>query len=198
MHKYCFFDFDNTLVPKDSMGRLIPFCLKKHPWTFIYLFPIIPYGILYGLKLIDFIPLKQKILFPLAILREEELKEFYETCLIPNYFTNVVEELKKKKEEGYIIYLVSASPEMYLKYTDLPVDQIIGTKAGIENGKVKIYGKNCKSAQKVVRIQEYIDLSDIDYENSYGYSDSSSDLPMLKLCKHMIHILKKDGTMTTF
>ena len=198
MHKYCFFDFDNTLVPKDSMGRLIPFCIKKYPSTIIRLLPIAFYGILYGLKIINFIPLKEKILFPLAILSKDELREFYETCLIQNYFTNVVEELKKKKEEGYIIYLVSASPELYLQYTDLPVDVIIGTRATVENGKVVIHGKNCKGKDKVERIQEFIDLSDIDYENSYGYSDSESDLPMLRLCKHMIHILKKDGTMTTF
>lgn len=201
-HKFAFFDFDDTLLPQDSMKRLIFFCLKRHPFTCIHLFKMVFLGIAYGLKIISFIPLKQAILFPLNHLSEEELKLFYEECLIPNYYSNVVDELKQKKNEGYLIYLVSASPEVYLKYTDLPIDVIIGTKTKEINGKntSKIIGKNCKSEEKVRRIYEVLNEKklEIDYENSYGYSDSMTDLPMLELVKHRIRISKKDGSMSPF
>lgn len=200
--KFAFFDFDDTLLPKDSMLRLIIYCLKKHPWTCIYLLPMAFFGILYGLKWIDFIPLKQKILFPLRILSLEDLKDFYTTCLIPHYYPNVVAELKQKKAEGYLIYLVSASPEVYLQFTDLPVDQIIGTQTKMKNGKPtnKIIGKNCKSEQKVERIYSVLKEKnlEIDFEASYGYSDSDTDLPMLRLVKNRIRINKKDGSMSQF
>ncbi len=201
-HKFAFFDFDDTLLPQDSMKRLIFFCLKRHPFTCIHLFKMVFLGIAYGLKIISFIPLKQAILFPLNHLSEEELKLFYEECLIPNYYSNVVDELKQKKNEGYLIYLVSASPEVYLKYTDLPIDVIIGTKTKEINGKntSKIIEKNCKSEEKVRRIYEVLNEKklEIDYENSYGYSDSMTDLPMLELVKHRIRISKKDGSMSPF
>lgn len=200
--KFAFFDFDDTLLPKDSMARLIPYCLKKHPLSFIQLFPLLFIGILYGLRIIDFIPLKEKILFPLNYLTLEDLNDFYKTCLIPNYYQNVVSELKKRKEEGCLIYLVSASPEVYLNFTDLPVDKIIGTKTWHQDGKIKskIIGKNCKSEEKVRRIEEVLkqEQLEIDFENSYGYSDSTTDLPMLRLVKHRIRINKKDGSMSQF
>ena len=201
-HKIAFFDFDDTLLPQDSMKRLIYFCLKHYPWTFIYLFKMAFLGVLYGIKVISFIPLKQAILFPLNHLSEKELDQFYQECLIPHYYLNVVDELKQKKSEDYLIYLVSASPEVYLKYTDLPVDVIIGTKTLSKDGKntSKIIGKNCKSEEKVRRIHEILEEKniEIDYDNSYGYSDSLTDMPMLKLVKHRIRINKKDGSMSQF
>ena len=39
---------------------------------------------------------------------------------------------------------------------------------------------------------------EIDYENSYGYSDSFTDLPMLRLVKNRIRIEKGTGKMTCF
>ena len=134
MTKIAFYDFDDTLLPRDSMARLIIYCLKKKPWLFYYLFSILFFSILYVLKFISFKPLKQQILFPLNYLSEEELKEFYRTVLIPCYYENVVSSLYKHHEEGYLIFLVSASPEAYLKYTDLPVDVIIGTQMAYEHG----------------------------------------------------------------
>ena len=200
--KFAFFDFDDTLLPKDSMGRLVFFCLKNHPLSFIYLFPLAFYGLLYGLKLIDFIPLKEKLIFPLKVCSMQELNEFYQLVLIPHYYPNVVKELLERKKEGCLIWLVSASPEVYLQFTDLPVDQIIGTKTKMINGKTtnKIIGKNCKGEAKVERIQALLKEQqlEIDYDHSYGYSDSTSDLPMLNLVKNRIRISKKDGSMSSF
>lgn len=200
--KIAFFDFDDTLLPKDSMARLIVYCVKKHPLSSIYLFKLLYKAILYGLKIIDFIPLKEVIIFPLKFLSNEELQDFYNTCLIPNYYPNVVKELNEKKQDGYLIYLVSASPEAYLCYTDLPVDYIIGTRTKVVNGinTCEIVGKNCKSEEKVDRIMEVLKQKniEIDYENSYGYSDSDSDYPMLELVKNRVRINKKDGSMSQF
>ena len=51
----------------------------------------------------------------------------------------------------------------------------------IENGEV-----NCKGEEKVRRLAE---LGLTSFEN--GYSDSKSDVPMLKLCKNKFHITRK-------
>lgn len=200
MRKIAFFDFDDTLVPKDSMKRLIFFCIKKHPLSGIHLFKIMGLGILYYLKRISFLPLKEAIIFPLNILSSKELKLFYQQCLIPNYYKNVLEELYQKKSEGYLIYLVTASPEAYMQYTDLPIDKLIGTNTKKIDGKHRIIGQNCKDKEKVFRIQCVLkeEKMTIDYDNSYGYSDSVTDLPMLRLVKHRIRINKKDGSMSQF
>ena len=110
--------------------------------------------------------------------------------------------LKKKKAEGYTIYICSASVEAYLRFCKLPVDEILGTKTDIKDGKYtsQMIGKNCKNEEKVKRIQEVIKNHnlEIDYDLSYAYSDSLHDIPMLKMVKNRIKIDTKDGHMSTF
>ena len=127
---------------------------------------------------------------------------FYQECIETSYYPGVIEELKKKKEEGYTIYICSASVEAYLRFCRLPVDEIIGTKTEIINGRYtsRMIGKNCKNEEKVVRIQEIIKNHNlaIDYDQSYAYSDSLHDIPMLSMVKNRIKIDTKDGHMSTF
>ncbi len=61
-------------------------------------------------------------------------------------------------------------------------------------------GKNCKNEEKVLRLNNIINKLnlEIDYENSYAYSDSVHDIPMLKMVKNRIKINKKNGEMTPF
>ena len=123
-------------------------------------------------------------------------------CLVPKYYPNVVAELKNKKQQGYLIFICSASIEGYLRFCELPVDGILGTKTQIINGRYtsKMIGKNCKNEEKVLRLNNIInELNlEIDYENSYAYSDSIHDIPMLKMVKNRIKINKKNGEMTPF
>ena len=145
---------------------------------------------------------KSSWLFPMDYLSDDELRDFYQSSLVPKYYSNVVAELKNKKEQGYMVYICSASIEGYLRFCDLPVDGILGTKTKIVNGKYtsRMIGKNCKNAEKVVRLNivlKQLDL-EIDYDNSYAYSDSLHDIPMLKMVKNRIRINKKNGEMTPF
>ena len=114
----------------------------------------------------------------------------------------MVEEIKKKKEEGYIVIVCTASSEVYMQYNELPIDCLLGTKTKrIDNHpSSQIIGKNCKGKEKIPRILEYLQSQniEIDYENSYGYSDSNSDIPMLSLVKNRKRILLKTGEMIDF
>lgn len=95
--------------------------------------------------------------------------------------------MKKLKSEGYKIYLISASPEFYLNelYNIKEVDVIIGTRFSFNEGKFerKMVGENCKGEEKVRRLKEYLQENNIevDYKNSYMFSDSLSDKPLLDL-----------------
>ena len=137
--------------------------------------------------------------------------EFCRNCIVLDYDAGkeeynrlemVIEELKKKKAEGYTIYICSASVEAYLRFCKLPVDEILGTKTVIKDGKYtsQMIGKNCKNEEKVKRIQEVIKNHnlEIDYDLSYAYSDSLHDIPMLKMVKNRIKIDTKDGHMSPF
>ena len=113
---------------------------------------------------------------------------------------------EKLKNEGYMVILISASPEFYIKefYAIDEVDLIIGTRFKFENGKFirSMDGNNCKGQEKVRRLKAVLKEKNIeaDFKNSYMFSDSLSDKPLLDLVgnpylinykkKHEIEILK--------
>lgn len=191
------FDFDNTLSQGDSIYHLLKYYVSKHPLS---VFRFIKVGILYlgyKLKLCSFIPAKQALLFPLDKMSDKELEEFYINEVEPHYYLNVVEELKRKKEEGCIIVLCTASVECYMQYCQLPIDVLIGTKTKrVNNHNTSIItSKNCKKEEKVVRINAYLKENnyEIDYDHSWGYSDSITDMPMLEMVKNRVRIELKTG-----
>lgn len=200
--KFAFFDFDDTLIHGDSGKALLKYYLKRHPLALIRLLKIVVLFPLYLMGVVRFQTVKSSWLFPMDYLNEKDLKDFYQTCLVPKYYLNVVTELKDKKKQGYMVYICSASIEGYLRFCDLPVDGILGTKTEIIDGRYtsKMLGKNCKNEEKVVRLNNVIKQQnlEIDYENSYAYSDSTHDIPMLKMVKNRIKINKKNGEMTPF
>ena len=188
--KFAFFDFDDTLIHGDSGGKLLKYYLKKHPLSVFKLLKVVYHYALYLLKIEPLNKAKSAWLYPLDKMSDQEIEKFYQ------------EELKKKKAEGYTIYICSASVEAYLRFCKLPVDEILGTKTDIKDGKYtsQMIGKNCKNEEKVKRIQEVIKNHnlEIDYDLSYAYSDSLHDIPMLKMVKNRIKIDTKDGHMSTF
>lgn len=202
MERFAFYDFDDTLLKHDSMAYLFLYYVRKHPLSFFRGFQILFLAILYGLKLISFSKLKEAIIFPLNRMSDEEIETFYKEELIPRYYPNVIETLKKHAEAGYHVWLVSASPEPYLFYHDLPIEKVIGTSVKRENDHWtnKINSANCKGNEKVRRIKQELKKMNlmIDYDASYAYSDSDTDWPMLNLVKNRYRINKKDGSISEF
>ena len=96
--------------------------------------------------------------------------------------------------------LISASPEFYIKefYAIKEVDLIIGTKFTFEGGKFarKMDGNNCKGKEKVERLNQVLKEKNIkvDFKNSYMFSDSLSDKPLLDLVgnPYLINYKKKN------
>ena len=190
------FDFDNTLASGDTIHRLLISDIKKHPLHIFYFFNSALTFVLYKLKMKSYENLKETILFPLKYMSEDELKSFYKNHVTPYYYKNVVDVLNKHKQDGCVVIICTASNESYMKYCDLDCDKLIGTR--VENG--KIIGKNCRKQEKIPRILEYLASIgvEIDYENSYGYTDSNDDIPMLSLVKHKHRVLLKSGEIVDF
>ena len=156
--KFAFFDYDDTLIHGDSGRALLKYYLKKHPLAVFRLLKVAVAFPLSIIGLVKFQTAKSAWLFPMDNLSDEELNDFYQTCLIPKYYPNVVAELKDKKNDGYLVYICSASIEGYLRFCDLPVDGILGTKTEVIGGKYtsRMIGNNCKNEEKVTRLTAVI------------------------------------------
>ena len=128
-------------------------------------------------------------------------REFVEELIPHGLYSEIVEIVEKHKAEGRLTILNSASPEIWVKYISekLGFDYYYGTR--VEIGKCvalfpEIIGKNNKGNVKIGRMKK---LFPEDWEegqvlpDSYGYSDSHADIPMLMLCERnvMVHPTEK-------
>ena len=167
-------------------------------------------GLMYGVGIYDERRVKECFLKFIDNIEEEKLqdlvKRFYKNRLSKILYKDAVDMMYKLKKEGYDIYLISASPEFYINefYNIDVVDKVIGTRFEFKEGKFirRMLGSNCKGEEKVKRLKEVLSKENIevDFKDSYMFSDSLSDKPLLDLVgkpylinykkKHEIEILK--------
>lgn len=191
MKKLAIFDIDYTITKKETLMELFKYVIKSDIKNMRFIPRAIYCGIMYGLKIYDERKVKEKFLKFIDGINEKDLailvKKFYKEKLQTILYEDALKMIKKLKSEGFDIYLVSASPEFYIKefYNINEVDKIIGTKFSFENGIFtrKMDGDNCKGKEKVRRLKEEIKKENIevDFKESYMFSDSLSDKPLLDL-----------------
>lgn len=191
MERLAIFDIDYTLTKRETLFELYIFMLKKNPRLIKHAPRNIVSTLLYILKLRDASKAKETFIRFIDGIKEDEMREivkdFYEKKLSKIFYEDAINMMRKLKKEGCKIYLISASAEFYLQelYNIKEVDKIIGTRFKVENSihRPIIEGKNCKGEEKVIRLMEEIkkDNIEVDFKNSYMFSDSLSDLPLFNL-----------------
>lgn len=208
--KLALFDIDYTITRKETLMEFYKYIVSKDIKNIKFLPRALFSGLMYGIKVYDEKRVKESFLKFIENIEEKDLailtKRFYDERLSRILYKDALDMIHKLKTEGYMVILISASPEFYIKefYAIDDVDFIIGTRFTFENGKFvrKMSGNNCKRDEKVIRLKSYLKENNIeaDYENSYMFSDSLSDLPLLDLVgnpylinynkKHNIEILR--------
>ena len=95
------------------------------------------------------------------------------------------------REEGRAIYVVSSSPEEIVRplARHFGVADVLATRAKIVDGRytgeLEFY---CYGEAKGDAIREVAQARGIDLEASYAYSDSATDLPMLRVVGHPVAV----------
>lgn len=191
MEKLAIFDVDFTMTKKETFIEFYKFMIKRDPKLFLKLPNVLFSGLLYALKLVPLKNTKEKFISFIDGIKEDDMqehvKEFYKKRLSKILYKDAIDTIKEKKKEGCKIYLISASAEFYLNelYNIKEVDKVIGTRFLCEKGehKSRMEGENCKGEEKVKRLMEELKKENIevDFKNSYMYSDSLSDLPLFNL-----------------
>lgn len=210
MEKLAIFDIDYTITRKETLMEFFKYLVSKDIKNIKFLPRALYSGLMYGVKVYDEKRVKECFLKFIENIDEAELakltKSFYDEKISKILYKDAVDMIKKLKKEGYMVVLISASPEFYVKefYAIKEVDLIIGTKFTFESGKFirKMDGNNCKGEEKVRRLNKVLKEKNIkvDFKNSYMFSDSLSDKPLLDLVgnpylinykkKHEIEILR--------
>lgn len=193
--KFALFDIDDTMYRGDSLFSLYFWGMKKRPACALLL-PVMPFAaLLYLMKILPRESLKRLYYTPLYAFSEQDYEDFFDECILSRCYPSSIKALRDAKENGFYIIMATASPYAYMRMFESRglADKVLGTTLKIKNGHYtsKVVGKNCAFKEKAVRIENYIKDTGltIDYENSVGYSDSDSDIPMLRLVKTAYRVL---------
>ena len=106
----------------------------------------------------------------------------------PIVYAEALELIQEHRAAGRLVFLVSASPEEIVKPLGayLGVDRVIASRARLDDlgrytGEVDFYAYGPYKAEAVEAVAEELDL---DLADCYAYSDSVTDLPLLRSVGH--------------
>lgn len=123
-----------------------------------------------------------------AALARESIGEVIE----PIVYEEALQRIRAHQTWGHKVFIVSASPEEVVAPIAqlLGVDEAIATRAELDDdgrysGRTEryVYGP-----EKVVAIEEVAARDGIDLDNSWAYSDSATDIPMLAAVGHPVAV----------
>ena len=124
-----------------------------------------------------------------------EVERLVEEVLIevidPFVYQEALDLMELHRSEGRDIYIVSSSPEEVVRplARHLGVAGVLATRARIEDGRytgeLEFY---CYGDAKAEAIRTLAGARGIDLGSSYAYSDSATDLPMLRAVGHPVAV----------
>jgi|TARA_Y100000782_G_scaffold20848_1_gene22259 HAD superfamily hydrolase (TIGR01490 family) len=191
------FDLDNTLLGGDSDHAWGEFLCEQgivdsaeYSRANDYFYEQYQKG---GLDIFEFLEFALK---PLAKLSTEQLnklhQKFMQDKIEPIVLPKGLELLKNHKEQGDYLLIITATNHFVTGpiAKRLGVDAIIATDPEQIDGEYtgKVAGTPCFQAGKVSRLNQWLETNDHNLEDSYFYSDSHNDLPLLELVTHPVAV----------
>lgn len=193
-----FFDLDKTVIAKASLiafsrpfyreGLLTRRILARGLWAQVL---FLRFGV--GAKTLD--RLRLKMLRLTQGWEQERVRRIVAETLIqvagPITYKEALDLIAEHKEAGRRVYIVSAAPEEIVvplaRY--LGAEGAIATQAAVSAGRYT--GQLLSYAfgpQKAATIRQIAERDGLDLSESWAYSDSATDLPMLEAVGHPVAV----------
>lgn len=169
------YDFDNTIFKGDSSIKFIKYSLVRHP--FIVLWSLLKASfefIKYKFKKSSFDIVKSKMY---SFVKYIKNFDDYINCFVDKNMKNIKDFYLKNQKEDDVIISASFSFIVNPFCERLKIKYVIASEYNIEE--CMMIGHNCKGEEKVRRLLLYFNNPIV----NEAYSDSYSDIPMLKLAK---------------
>ncbi len=194
-----FFDIDNTVLEVNSGTKWIGYQWKMGQLTARQLGQALLWLGQYRFGVLDYDAMARKVL---ARYRGDAVEPLYEE--VAAWFerevrwaicTQAREAIESHRARGHtLVLLTSATPFLSKPVAEiLDVPHVLCTKLETKDGKLtgKHFEPACYGAGKVTHAEAFASEHDLDLDGSYFYSDSISDLPMLKRVGHA-HVINPD------
>lgn len=201
---YAFFDFDGTLISKDSFILILKKIIKNQPYRLLIILIWLPIFILTGLLRLDKTLAKSLLLWSLTVGKQKrDCAKFLRNILKVEsneiWFQEVIPTFEKLNKEGVEIIIVTASGQAWVrgmlqgKYQNIKL--VIGSQLTFFAGGVVLKSKNCYQEEKLKRIQQMLG-DNIEWHSAW--SDHIADLPMLSKAKKRNIICPKEKHLSVF
>jgi len=195
MQQAAFFDLDKTVIARSSALAFTGHLYKAGMLGRPVLFKAAMSQLLYVLFGADESHLDKTRDAMLALTKgwdraevERIVGEALEEVVAPLVYAEALFLIDEHMREGRRVFIVSASPEEVVRPLAryIGVNEIIATKARIDadgkyTGEVEVYAYG---KQKADAVRKIADAEGISLADSYAYSDSMTDLPLLELVGH--------------
>ena len=206
MTEAAFFDLDKTVIAKAAMLALGP-SLQKAGMLNRWLVARALWGQIVfrylGADESRMEKMRQTALKVAAGWEKERIAALVDNALTevidPLVYAEAVDLIASHQDAGRRVYLVSASPEEIVLplARHLGVDDAIATRARIDQtgrytGEIEFYSAG---EHKVTAIEAAADEHGLDLSESFAYSDSITDLPMLKRVGHPVAVNPDRGLL---
>jgi HAD superfamily hydrolase (TIGR01490 family) len=180
------FDMDGTLLAWDCQLLFRHHVLSEEPlrvFTVPLFLKFLPFAGVLGTENLKRI--FHSFLWKMPPDRLTELSESFAKRLLPSIYPELKSAIDRHRAAGHLTILTSASPQCYVAEVGklLGFDLSLGTI--FENNALFPDLVNHKGENKVTRLCEMLPSSyfrDGKLIHSHGYTDSTADLPMLKIC----------------
>lgn len=123
---------------------------------------------------------------------EQVIREALTELIDPYIYLEALDLMELHRALGRLVFIVSSSPEEVVRplAEHLGEVEVLGTKARVDEegrytGELEFY---CYGPGKAEAIQRVAEERGIDLAESYAYSDSSTDLPMLEAVGHPVAV----------
>jgi len=120
------------------------------------------------------------------------VEETLEDVVEPIVYDEAIQLIHEHKAAGRLVFIVSASPEEIVAPLSryLEVDAYLATRSTIDGegryaGTTEFY---CYGPNKAEAMEAIAKTNDISLADSYAYSDSATDIPMLEIVGHPVAV----------
>lgn len=191
-----FFDLDLTITDIDTFRLFLKTHYVLSPARLHYTCYIFIFGLLRKLRLISLQTFKQAALVGLRGMSREDIHalglKIFEQHLKESIRKKAAEQIEFHKERGDLIFIVSASPDVYVKaFSDyLGCDGYCCTELQFHDNIFtgNINGSDCIGEEKRRRVIMEVAAQGVEMNNSFAYSDHDADIPLLASVGHPIAV----------
>ncbi len=189
------FDFCETLVNFQTADKFVDFIIEKENYynfrwikTLNSIFTRTRVLAIVNKFLPELNPSKRLKLFQIRGISEKKVNQyaidFYNDFIMPNRIMPLYDKMKEHIKNNDFVLIISGGYTPYLKIFSEKhnIQAYFGTELEKNNSILtgQFLGKDCLHGQKIVLLEKYLKEKQINFTTSVSYSDSITDLPLLK------------------